>query len=101
MAWTLNDTVGKMRSNDYKERFLAEYMQTKIRYEKLKAYCNKIEASRRCTPKVQEPPHDCSYELLREQQNIMGNYLHVLEIRAVIEDVNIGQEAYENGLETT
>ena len=30
------DTVNLMLSSDYKERFKAEYYQTKIRYEKLK-----------------------------------------------------------------
>lgn len=32
----LKDTVGLMKSSDYKERFIAEYTQVKIRYEKLK-----------------------------------------------------------------
>ena len=43
----LKDTVAQMESSDYKERFIAEYMQTKIRYEKLKAFNTKIEAARR------------------------------------------------------
>lgn len=94
--WKLTDTVDKMRSADYKERFFAEYMQTKIRYEKLKAYCNKIEAAHRI-PTLQEPPHNCPFELLREQQSIMGKYLHLLEIRAIIEGINIGQEVSNNG----
>ena len=34
----LKDTVDGMLSTDYKERFVAEYQQTKIRYEKLKAW---------------------------------------------------------------
>ena len=37
------DTVPLMLSPDYKDRFVAEYRQTKIRYKKLKAYCNRIE----------------------------------------------------------
>ena len=32
----LKDTVELMTSNEYKERFIAEYCQVKIRYEKLK-----------------------------------------------------------------
>ena len=39
----LKDTVDGMLSTDYKERFVAEYQQTKIRYEKLKAFCNCVE----------------------------------------------------------
>ena len=41
----LKDTIDLMNSPDYKERFKAEYMQVKIRYEKLKSFCNKIEAA--------------------------------------------------------
>ena len=41
----LNDTVKMMNSANYKERFKAEYWQTKIRYEKLhrmtKLYCKR------------------------------------------------------------
>ena len=88
-------TVEGMLSEDYRERFKAEYQQTKIRYEKLKVFCNKIEAAQRtqCDPfapkKVEEPKHDCPVELLREQQSAMGQYLHVLEIRAVIEGIEL------------
>lgn len=93
----LKDTVEMMGSADYKERFKAEYYQTKIRYEKLKAFNNKIEASQRtaCDPytpiikRVEEPKHDCPAEMLRSQQSIMGEYLHILEIRAVIEGIEL------------
>ena len=34
----LKETVEGMTSPDYKERFKAEYRQTKIRYEKLKHF---------------------------------------------------------------
>ena len=32
---TLEETISLMNSEDYKDRFKAEYYQTKIRYEKL------------------------------------------------------------------
>ena len=38
----LKDTITGMQSADYKERFIAEYEQTKIRYEKLKNFCNNL-----------------------------------------------------------
>ena len=41
----LKDTIEMMTSNDYKERFKAEYHQTKIRYEKLKKFTTRIEAA--------------------------------------------------------
>ena len=83
----LKDTIAGMKSEDYKQRFVAEYRQTKIRFEKLKAFCNKIEAAELMG---KEPPkHDCPLYLLRSQQENMGWYLHDLEIRAVIEDVKL------------
>ena len=90
---TLNDTITMMNSEDYKERFKAEYYQTKIRYEKLKAFNTEIEASRRTSyemgKKVPMPKHDCPEDILREQQSFMGQYLHILEVRAVIEGIEL------------
>ena len=83
----LKDTVEGMTSPDYKERFKAEYNQTKIRYEKLKRFCNKIEVA--AIKAEEEPKHDCTLELLREQQRIMGHYLHILELRADIEKIEL------------
>lgn len=83
----LKDTVEGMTSPDYKERFKAEYNQTKIRYEKLKKFCDKIEVAQMTGE--EEPKHDCPLELLREQQRAMGQYLHLLELRAVIEKVEL------------
>lgn len=40
----LRDTIEMMNSSDYKERFKAEYYQTKIRYNKLHAMTIKYEA---------------------------------------------------------
>ena len=90
----LKDTIKNMTSEDYKERFIAEYQQTKIRYEKLKAFNTIIEAARRTSyevdcKKIALPKHDCPDDILREQQNIMGQYLHILEVRAVIEGVEL------------
>ena len=90
----LKDTVSLMKSVNYKERFKAEYYQTKIRYEKLKSFNNKIEAAKqmRFTEKRSKcpmPEHDCPDDLLREQQAVMGQYLHILEIRAEIEGVEL------------
>lgn len=81
----LKDTVEMMKSEDYKERFKAEYLQTKIRYEKLKAFCNRIEAAE--ISEMPVPVHDCPLELLRKQQKAMGEYLHTLEIRSLIEEI--------------
>lgn len=89
----LRDTVSMMSSEDYKERFKAEYYQTKVRYEKLKAFNSRIEAAFRtkCSldKRVEVPKHDCPDELLRDQQRAMGEYLHILEVRAVIENIEL------------
>ena len=80
-------TVHLMLSSDYKDRFVAEYLQTKIRYGKLKAYCDRIEMAMMHPRKVEMPPHDCDLELLRQQQHYMGCYLGVLEKRAIVEGI--------------
>lgn len=90
----LSDFVEMMLSSDYKERFKAEYYQTKIRYEKLKNFCNKIEAAEMAKDfheqsSLATPKHDCPLPLLREQQHAMGMYLHALEIRAVFEKIEL------------
>lgn len=81
----LKETVELMNSEDYKERFVAEYHQVKIRYEKLKNFCNKIEVEQMLGK--EETKHDCPLELLREQQKHMGFYLLILEKRALIENI--------------
>ena len=86
-------TVEYMLSPNYKDRFNAEYQQTKIRYERLKAFNTIIKAASLTSHKgalgVEMPKHDCPEALLREQQSVMGQYLHILELRAVIEDVDL------------
>lgn len=79
----LKDTVEMMNSEDYQERFKAEYLQAKIRYDKLDAMTVKYEAGTlNFTPK-------CSLELLKEQKSYMGNYIRCLKIRAEIEAVSL------------
>lgn len=84
----LRDTIHDMTSDDYKQRFIAEYEQTKIRYEELKALNTKIEAHKRNVYTF-EPKHDSPDDVLREQQAAMGQYLHILELRAVLENIEL------------
>lgn len=87
----LKDTAEMMTSEDYKERFRAEYHQTKIRYERLKKLNTRIEAVLRMPynmpGRIEMPEHDCPEDILRDQQKCMGEYLHLLELRAVIEGI--------------
>lgn len=76
-------TVEGMLSSDYKERFKAEYQQTKIRYDKLHAMLVKVDAG-----KLEFEP-TCPLDLLRRQAAAMGQYLYCLEVRAQIEGIDL------------
>ena len=76
-------TVKGMLSSDYKERFIAEYQQTKIRYGGLHKMLTKADAGTlNFTP-------TCPLDLLREQKANMGKYLYCLEVRAEIEGIKL------------
>lgn len=79
----LTDTIDLMSSEDYKDRFKAEYLQTKIRYEKLHKMIVKYEAN-----KLDFEP-ECPIELLKAQKSTMGQYLYALKVRAEIENVDL------------
>ena len=76
-------TVDLMNSPDYKDRFKAEYYQTKIRYEKLHQMIVKYEAG------TLDFEPSCSLELLKKQATAMGSYLYILEVRAQIESIEL------------
>lgn len=79
----LKDTIEMMQSADYKERFKAEYWQTKIRYTKLHNMLIKADAhTLDFTP-------TCPLDLLRDQKAAMGKYLYHLEVRAEIEGIKL------------
>ena len=77
----LKDTIELMTSENYKDRFKAEYWQTKIRYDKLHNMVVKYEAG---TLNF-EPT--CIIDIFKEQLTNMGKYLYILEVRAEIEGV--------------
>ena len=79
----LIDTVDLMTSDDYKDRFMAEYYQVKIRYQKLKSILDKYEEG------TLEFEPSCSISLLMIQRDIMEDYLNVLQDRAIVENIEI------------
>ena len=79
----LKDTVELMNSSDYKERFKAEYLQTKIRYEKLHNMLIKHEAG------TLDFTPTCPVPLLSQQKRYMGEYLRCLEVRAQVEGITL------------
>lgn len=79
----LKDTIEGMTSEDYKERFRAEYKQLIIRLSKLediiaKQKTNKLEFELRC------PLH-----ILRLQAHCMESYVEILRTRAQYEGIDL------------
>lgn len=83
---------------DWKERLKAEYAQTKERYEKLKAYNVRQDVSRHIEPHTpicseadakEREIRNYREDLMQRQQGIMGEYLHVLELRAALENIEL------------
>lgn len=70
-------------SSDYKARFVGEYVELKIRYNKLHKMLIKYEAGTLGF----EPT--CDISILEDQAYHMGNYLKQLEIRAEIEKITL------------
>ncbi len=84
--------------DDWKERLKAEYAQTKERYEKLKAYNVRQDVSRHiephkpiCSEADAKERESGNYrdDLMKRQQGIMCEYLHVLELRAALENIEL------------
>lgn len=80
---TLADTIPYMNSSDYKDRFIGEYWQTRIRYDKLHDITVRYEAG-----KLNFTP-SCPLDLLKEQKKYMGMYLNKLEVRAILEEIDL------------
>ena len=79
----LKDTIELMQSEDYKDRFKAEYFQLKIRYDKLKAMLDKWDNGQ-----LNFKP-TCPRNIYDDQIASMKSYLRTLENRASIENVDI------------
>lgn len=80
-AMQLDETIEMMQSDDYKERFKAEYYQTKIRFLKLKAMIENWD-NLAFTP-------TCEKEIYLVQLDVMKAYLGVLRFRAIEEQVEL------------
>ena len=74
---------------DYKLRMINEYKNLKEKYNKLHKMLVKYDAG-----KLDFTP-TCPIDLLKKQASIMGQYLYILETRAVIEGVNLNEEGGE------
>lgn len=68
-------------TNNYKQRFINEYVELKDRYNKLHKMLIKYDAG-----KLEFTP-TCPINILREQESTMLKYLNILETRSIIEGV--------------
>ena len=75
----LKDTIDLMLSNNHYERLMAEYFQLRIRYMKLEKILNDYENDN-LTFALATPP-----EILKQQLNIMHDYMLILNQRLHIE----------------
>lgn len=79
----LERLIELMKSEDYKDRFRAEFYQLEDRATKLSNMLEKYKAGTlNFTP-------SCSYELLNNQLKAMNEYLKYLIIRADIEGIKL------------
>lgn len=80
---TLSSTVEMMCSDDYKERFRAEYAQLVNRYYGLCRMLDKWDNG------TLEFKPTCLRRIYNMQKKAMEDYITVLEARAVMEGVNL------------
>lgn len=81
MIKTLKDTVELMNSEDYKERFIAEYKQLIIRYKGLRNMLDKWDRG-----ELNFKP-TCPRSTYNMQIRAMEDYMAILEARAVMEGI--------------
>ena len=77
----LKDTIRMMESEDYKERFKAEYYQIVIRYKKLSEMLAKWDNG------TLEFNPTCPRSTYNIQVKAMTDYIAILEARAVMEGI--------------
>lgn len=73
---------------DWKERLQAEYAQLKERYEKLHRANIKIEVGRMMQDTTARDEYHRG-ELMGQQEEVMRKYLHILELRAELENIEL------------
>ena len=79
----LKDTIEMMTSEDFKERFKAEYYQLSIRLDNLTSMLIKWENNMLDF----EPKY--SKEILESQVIFMQGYIDILRLRAQIEEIDL------------
>lgn len=83
----LKDTVQQMLSEDYKDRFKAEYYQVKIRYDKLVDMLDRWDKGQLSFPPT------CPRELLWRQVTVMEDYMDLLIERSIAEGIDLSYDS--------
>ena len=81
----LSQTAEFMSSEDYKERFIAEYCQIAIRAKRLERVLTRIKD--KTAPDCFEPT--CNIKTLEDQLSTMIAYRETLVYRATLEDIDL------------
>ena len=84
----LKNTIELMLSNDFKERFKAEYYQLNKRIAGLQGMLIKYKQG------TLDFKPNCSYELLHTQLVYMEGYRNILEERVKIENIDLSVSSY-------
>lgn len=84
----LKDTIDMMCSEDWKERLKAEYLQARIRYEKLVMFINKNRNNEQAVNGL---------IFLEEQKHYLFLYIRSMERRLKIEKIEIEGTGYVFG----
>ena len=79
----LKDTVELMNSEDFKERFKAEYYQLLFRLNALRSMLYKWKNN------TLDFEPKCSKEILENQVIFMQGYIDILRLRAKIEEIEL------------
>ena len=83
----LKDTVQQMLSEDYRDRFKAEYYQVKIRYDKLVDMLDRWDKGQLLFSPT------CPRELLWRQVTVMEDYMDLLIGRSIAEGIDLSYDS--------
>lgn len=70
-----------------KREFIDDYIKLKNKYEEVKDQCNRVEAYILKNNNYSINDSDPLYNIMRQQQKAMGELLHILELRAYVENI--------------
>lgn len=86
---SIRDIYPYLTSEDYKNRFIGEYLELGYRLHKLEVIIDKAKDN------LLDFPLSCPITLLMTQAENMTAYQRVLEVRAEVENVTFPEVSYE------